>query len=123
MIGVPLTLRAPAGEVRLGTNLLLAPIAGWCDLAWRETCRSFGGVGLACTDLLSPRGLICGSEASLDLARTSDLDKPIGMQLYGLDPGCSVDGARWCADHGATVVTSTWGAPLTRCARRMAGRG
>lgn len=121
MIGVPLTLRAPAGEVRLGTNLLLAPIAGWCDLAWRETCRSFGGVGLACTDLLSPRGLICGSEASADLARTSDLDKPIGMQLYGSDPRALADGARWCADHGATVVDINMGCPVDKVCKKDGG--
>ena len=74
------------GPVRLATNLLLAPIAGWCDLAWRMTVRELGGVGLACTDLLSPQGLLCGSEASLELARTSDHDRPLCMQLYGADP-------------------------------------
>ena len=121
VIGMPLTLRAPGGGVRLGTNLVLAPIAGWCDLAWRETCRSFGGVGLACTDLLSPRGLICGSEASLDLARTSDLDRPIGMQLYGSDPKVLADGARWCADHGATVVDINMGCPVDKVCKRDGG--
>ncbi|MEL6329662.1 MAG: tRNA-dihydrouridine synthase [Planctomycetota bacterium] len=118
--------RSPArpirlGEVRLESNLLLAPIAGWCDLAWRETARSFGGVGLACTDLLSPKGLLCGSEASRDLARTSDLDRPIGMQLYGSDPGVLADGARWCADHGATVVDINMGCPVDKVTKKSGG--
>ncbi len=120
-IGVPLTLRAPAGSVPLETNLLLAPIAGWCDLAWRETCRSLGGVGLACTDLLSPKGLLCGSEATLDLARTSDLDRPICMQLYGGDPKILADGAKWCADHGATVVDINMGCPVDKVCKRDGG--
>ena len=77
MIGVPLQL----GPVRFQTNLLLAPIAGYCDLAWRLACREQGGVGLACTDLLSPQGLLRGTAQSLDLARTCDADKPVGMQL------------------------------------------
>ncbi|MFG0258856.1 MAG: tRNA-dihydrouridine synthase, partial [Phycisphaerales bacterium JB041] len=72
MSSVPLQI----GPVRLATNLMLAPIAGWCDLAWRMTCRELGGVGLACTDLLSPQGLLCGSDASLDLARTNEFDQP-----------------------------------------------
>ena len=46
------------GPVQLESNLLLAPIAGWCDLAWRMSVRELGGLGLACTDLLSPEGLI-----------------------------------------------------------------
>ncbi|MDX9910230.1 MAG: tRNA-dihydrouridine synthase family protein [Phycisphaerales bacterium] len=117
MIGVPLQV----GPVTLETNLLLAPIAGWCDLAWRVTARSLGGVGLACTDLLSPAGLICGSEASKDLARTNDLDKPIGMQLYGSDPRVLADGARWCVDHGATLVDINMGCPVDKVTKKDGG--
>lgn len=109
------------GPVRLETNLLLAPIAGWCELAWRETCRSLGGVGLACTDLLSPKGLICGSEATADLARTSEFDQPIGMQLYGGDPRVLAEGARWCADHGATVVDINMGCPVDKVCKKDGG--
>jgi tRNA-dihydrouridine synthase B len=115
--GVPLQI----GPVRLESNLMLAPIAGWCDLAWRITCRELGGVGLACTDLLSPQGLLCGSDASLDLARTSDLDQPIGMQLYGSDPGLLADGARWCVDHGATVVDINMGCPVDKVCKKDGG--
>ncbi|MAY73375.1 MAG: hypothetical protein CMJ31_01375 [Phycisphaerae bacterium] len=116
-----LKLRAPGRDVALESNLLLAPIAGWCDLAWRETCRELGGVGLACTDLLSPKGLLCGSEASLDLARTSDLDRPICMQLYGGAASALADGARWCADHGATVVDINMGCPVDKICKKDGG--
>ena len=117
MLGVPLQI----GPLRLETNLLLAPIAGWCDLAWRVTCRRVGGVGLACTDLLSPQGLLCGSQSSRDLARTSDMDRPIGMQLYGSDPAILADGARWCADHGATLVDINMGCPVDKICKRDGG--
>ena len=109
------------GPVGLETNLLLAPIAGWCDLAWRETVRECGGVGLACTDLLSPTGLIGGSEASADLARTSDLDQPIGMQLYGSDPAVMAAGAQWCVEHGATVVDINMGCPVDKVTKKDGG--
>ncbi|MEL7473948.1 MAG: tRNA-dihydrouridine synthase, partial [Planctomycetota bacterium] len=97
------------------------PIAGWCDLAWRLTVRELGGVGLACTDLLSPKGLICGSDAARDLARTSDEDRPIGMQLYGSDPGVMAEGARWCADHGATIVDLNMGCPVDKVTKKDGG--
>lgn len=100
---------------------MLAPIAGWCDLAWRLTCRSFGGVGLACTDLLSPHGLLADSEASRDLARTNDLDKPVGMQLYGADPVLLADAAGWCAAHGATVVDINMGCPVDKVCKKDGG--
>lgn len=121
MLATPLTLRAPGGSVPLATNLLLAPIAGWCELAWRLTVRECGGVGLACTDLLSPQGLLCSSETSYDLARTHDLDRPIGMQLYGADPEILAEGARWCADHGATVVDINMGCPVDKVCKRDGG--
>jgi len=121
LLAAALQLRAPSGSVSLGSNLLLAPIAGWCELAWRITARSCGGVGLACTDLLSPTGLICGSEASYDLARTHDLDQPICMQLYGGDPETLADGARWCADHGATVVDINMGCPVDKVCKKDGG--
>jgi len=100
---------------------MLAPIAGWYDLAWRLTCRSFGGVGLACTDLLSPHGLLADSEASTDLARTNDLDKPVGMQLYGADPALLADAAGWCAQHGATVVDINMGCPVDKVCKKDGG--
>lgn len=121
MLATPLILRTPSRPVALETNLMLAPIAGWCELAWRLTVRSCGGVGLACTDLLSPKGLLCGSEASYDLARTHDLDQPIGMQLYGSDANILADGARWCADHGATVVDINMGCPVDKVCKKDGG--
>src|SRR5690606_7344231 len=85
-----------------------------CDLAFRIMCREQGGVGLACTDLLSPQGLLRGTATSLDLARTHDADRPVGMQLYGADPAIMAEGARWAADHGATVVDINMGCPVDK---------
>lgn len=121
MIAKPLQLQAPDATVQLGSNLLLAPIAGWCELAWRVTCRELGGVGLACTDLLSPKGLLLSAETSRDLAQTNDLDKPIGMQLYGSDPDILAEGAAWCAEHGATVVDINMGCPVDKVTKKNGG--
>ena len=46
------------GKLQLATNLLLAPIAGYCDVSFRLVARSCGGIGLACTDLLCPEGVL-----------------------------------------------------------------
>lgn len=109
------------GPLRLSSNLLLAPIAGYCDLAFRTICREFGGLGLACTDLLSPQGLLRGTATSLDLARTNDLDKPIGMQLYGSDPEIMAQGARWAVEHGATAIDINMGCPVDKVTKKDGG--
>lgn len=123
----PITARASGlrglslGGVRLKTNLLLAPIAGYCDLAFRTVCREWGGVGLACTDLLSPQGLLRGTATSLDLAKTNDFDKPVGMQLYGSDPDIMAEGARWAVEHGASVVDINMGCPVDKVTKKDGG--
>ena len=109
------------GNVQLATNLLLAPIAGYCDLAFRLICREQGGLGLACTDLLSPQGLLRGTATSLDLARTVDEDRPLCMQLYGSDPAIMADGARWARDHGATVIDINMGCPVDKVTKKDGG--
>ncbi len=109
------------GPVQLKTNLLLAPIAGYCDLAFRLTCRRQGGVGLACTDLLSPQGLLRGTATSLDLARTNAEDQPVGMQLYGADPDLMAEGALWAVQHGATVVDINMGCPVDKVTKKDGG--
>ncbi|MDP1663139.1 MAG: tRNA-dihydrouridine synthase [Phycisphaerales bacterium] len=109
------------GPVQLKTNLLLAPIAGYCDLAFRTICREQGGLGLASTDLLSPQGLLRGTATSLDLAQTNDFDKPICMQLYGGDPAIMAEGALWAVKHGATVVDINMGCPVDKVTKKDGG--
>lgn len=119
------------GPLQLSSNLLLAPIAGYCDLAFRTVCRELAqpeagsphgcGLGLACTDLLSPQGLLRGTATSLDLAQTSDFDKPIGMQLYGGDPEILADGARWARDHGASLIDINMGCPVDKVTKKDGG--
>ena len=50
------------GPVRLANNLLLAPMAGYCDVSFRLVARSCGDVGMASTDLLSPEGILRATE-------------------------------------------------------------
>jgi len=116
-IGVPLAI----GPVQLATNLLLAPVANYCDLAWRVTCRELGGLGLACTDLLSPHGLLRGTAHSLDLAQTNELDKPVCMQLYGGDPEILAEGALWAVRHGATTIDINMGCPVDKVTKKDGG--
>src|SRR5437763_5527915 len=80
---VPFARSLTVGSVQLQTNLLLAPIAGYCDLAFRLVARSCGGLGMACTDLLCPEGVLRENRKSMELAQTCPEDSPLAMQLYG----------------------------------------
>jgi len=116
-IGVPHAI----GSLQLKTNLLLAPVAKYCDLAWRIVCREQGGLGLACTDLLSPHGLLRGTAQSLDLAATNEQDSPICMQLYGGDGDILAQGAEWAVRHGADVIDINMGCPVDKVTKKDGG--
>ena len=109
------------GDVELETNLLLAPIAGFCDLAFRKVVRGIGGGGLACTDLLCPHAILRETTKTLWLAATDDSDKPICMQLYGRHPDVMADAARWAEAHGATTIDINMGCPVDKVTKKNGG--
>jgi len=109
------------GSVQLATNLLLAPIAGYCDLAFRLVARSCGGVGLACTDLLCPQGVLRENKRSMELAQTCEADSPLAMQLYGADVDLLCEAAIWAEDRGAHVVDINMGCPVDKVTKKNGG--
>jgi nifR3 family TIM-barrel protein len=113
----PLTI----GNVRLATNLLLAPIANYCDVSFRLVARSCGGVGMACTDLLSPEGVLRATRRSMELAATCPEDAPLCMQLYGGNPDSLCEGARWAEDRGAHVIDINMGCPVDKVTKKDGG--
>src|SRR3984957_8422359 len=117
LVSAPLQI----GKLKLSTNLLLAPIAGYCDLAFRLVARSCGGVGMACTDLLCPEGVLRENRKSMELAMTVPEDSPLCMQLYGGDVDLLCEAARWAEDRGAHVVDINMGCPVDKVTKRDGG--
>ncbi|GAB4194655.1 MAG: tRNA dihydrouridine synthase DusB [Phycisphaeraceae bacterium] len=115
------------GNVQLETNLLLAPIAGYCDLAFRLVVRSVAGyaghgsVGLACTDLLCPQAVLSENQKSLWLAATCPEDQPLCMQIYGADGRIMAEAARWAEAHGATTIDINMGCPVDKVTKKNGG--
>lgn len=109
------------GNLKLTSNLLLSPMAGYCDLAFRLVVRPLGGLGLACTDLVNPRGVLRRTGASMALIRTEPEDRPLCVQFYGSNPAEMIDAARYCQDHGADVIDINMGCPVAKICTRGGG--
>ncbi len=60
----------------------LAPLAGYSDLPFRLLCREYGAA-VACTEMVSAKGLIYGSPGTADLLQTIEADSPLVVQLFG----------------------------------------
>lgn len=63
----------------------LAPLAGWSDLPFRLLCREYGAA-VCCTEMVSAKGLIYNSSATVELLRTTPDDAPLVVQLFGNEP-------------------------------------
>jgi nifR3 family TIM-barrel protein len=115
------------GPVELATPLLLAPIAGYCDLAFRLVVRSLrdpaGGVavGLASTDLICSQAVVRAAVKTLDLAATCPQDTPLCVQLYGADAEVLADAARWAQDRGAAIIDINMGCPVDKVTKTNGG--
>ncbi len=109
------------GPVQLDSPLLLAPIAGHTDIAFRRLCREQGGVGAAYTDLLNPHAILRETTRTLDLARTDEHDQPAGMQLYGNGADPLPEAAIWAVEHGARIVDINMGCPVDKVAKKNGG--
>lgn len=109
------------GNVRLANNLILAPIAGYCDVAFRLIARRCGDVGLAVTDLLSPEGILRQTHRTMELVATCNEDRPLSMQLYGADIDRLCEAARWAEGYGATVVDINMGCPVDKVTKKDGG--
>jgi tRNA-dihydrouridine synthase B len=115
------------GTVQLKSNLLLAPIAGYCDLPFRLVARSISGhdghpaLGMACTDLLCPQAILSQNKKTCWLAATCPQDQPLCMQLYGTDPAIMIQAAQWAAAHGATIIDINMGCPVDKVTKKNGG--
>ena len=115
----PMQLRI--GQLHLATNLLLAPLAGYTDLAFRLVARSCGGVGLAYTELLSADGVLRGKGKGRELDDAREEDRPLAVQLFGAEASKLVEAARWAEDHGADIVDLNMGCPADTVTRQFGG--
>ncbi len=62
----------------------LAPLAGYSDLAFRLLCRE-NGARVACTEMVSSKGLMYESTGTKELLQTTPQDSPLVVQLFGND--------------------------------------
>ena len=112
------------GSLAIESPVLLAPMAGYTDLPFRLIVRSFGGLGMAFTEMLNPVSILRGREKKVKyLLATAPDDQPLGYQIYGKDPAQLAEAARWLADHGAPLIDVNMGCPQKKISGRGAGAG
>ncbi|QDU60197.1 tRNA-dihydrouridine synthase C [Planctomycetes bacterium Pan216] len=111
------------GDRTFDSNLFLSPIAGFYDLPFRLSIRPLGGLGLAYTELVNPKGLLRQTARSMQIVESCPEDRPWAVQLYGTEEDGLDIGAKWAADHGAALVDINMGCPVPKVAGKGGGSG
>lgn len=70
------------GNIEIKSKVVLAPMAGVTSLAYRDFMKPFG-VGLSVTEMVSDCGLIYENKKTIDYLKTSELERPVAIQLFG----------------------------------------
>jgi tRNA-dihydrouridine synthase B len=109
------------GSLKLPSRYLLAPLAGYTNLAFRLALRALGGLGLATTDLVNARALLKASRRTMELIQTCPEDRPVAVQIYGANASEMRDAAQWLEAYGVSAVDINMGCPVHKVVRGGGG--
>lgn len=100
------------GTVEVPSQLVLAPMAGVTDLAFRLICRELGA-GLTVTEMVSAKALCYQDKKSRGLLKLSPGERPASAQIFGSDPVCMAEAACIAAEiSGADLIDINMGCPV-----------
>ncbi len=81
------------GNIRLDGKLVLAPMAGVTDIAFRHICRTLGAA-LTTTEMVSAKALCYNDKKTAELLRTLPEDRPLAVQIFGHEPKTMAEAAQ-----------------------------
>lgn len=111
------------GNVEVNSKLVLGPMAGVTDLAYRTICREMGA-GLTITEMVSTKALRYQDQKTLPLLQLGKGEHPAAVQIFGSDPECMGESAAIAAEaSGADIVDINMGCPVPKVANSGDGSG
>ncbi len=107
------------GNLKLKNNLLLAPMSGVTDFAYREIIKKFKPA-LVFSEMIASRALIEKNRKTMNMIKKKSND-PYAIQIAGCDPLIMSEAAKLCEDHGADLVDINMGCPVKKVVNGYAG--
>lgn len=109
------------GPHRVDTPVVLAPMAGVTNAAFRRLCREFGA-GFYVSQLVLANALLRRNEESMRLISFDADEHPRSLQLYGVDPETLGAAVRMVADEDrADHIDLNFGCPVSKVTRKGGG--
>ena len=119
MTALPAELRL--GDVVVDTPVVLAPMAGITNAAYRRLCAE-QGAGLYVCEMITSRGLVEGDATTHRMLVFDEAERVRSVQLYGTDPAYVAKATEiLCADYGVAHVDLNFGCPVPKVTRKGGG--
>ncbi len=101
------------GNVELENNLILAPMAGVCDLPFRLLCKE-QGAGLLCMEMVSAKGIYYNNKNTELLLAIQEQERPVSLQLFGADAGIMSEMAKKIEERPFDILDINMGCPVPK---------
>ncbi|WP_434618563.1 tRNA dihydrouridine synthase DusB [Arthrobacter sp. A5] len=109
------------GNITVPTPVVLAPMAGITNTAFRRLCREYGG-GLYVSEMVTSRALVERTPESLRIIKHDDDEKVRSVQLYGVDPATVGKAVRMLVEEDrADHIDLNFGCPVAKVTRKGGG--
>ena len=109
------------GPIAINTPVVLAPMAGITNTAYRRLCREYGG-GLYVSEMVTSRALVERTEESMRLIGHHESEEIRSVQLYGVDPKTIAEAITMLvAEDRADHIDLNFGCPVPKVTRKGGG--
>ncbi len=109
------------GPIELEAPVVLAPMAGITNTAFRRLCREYGA-GLFVSEMITSRALVERNEVTMRLVTHHESENIRSIQLYGVDPKTVAEAVRIIvAEDRADHIDLNFGCPVPKVTRKGGG--
>lgn len=109
------------GNVTMNNNVVLAPMAGVCNPAFRLIAKEFG-CGLVCAEMVSDKAILHGNQRTLEMLFVDEREKPLSLQIFGGDKESLVEAVRFVDENtNADIIDINMGCPVPKVTKCDAG--
>ncbi|SOC26477.1 tRNA-U20-dihydrouridine synthase [Ureibacillus xyleni] len=109
------------GDIVMDNRVVLAPMAGVCNSAFRLTVKEFGA-GLVYAEMISDKGLVMRNQKTLDMLYIDERENPLSLQIFGGDKETLVEAAKYVDKNtNADIIDINMGCPVNKIIKCEAG--
>jgi len=108
------------GKIDFTSKLILAPMAGICNIPFRVLMEDLGAGGTV-SELISCHGINYGNERTLDMLKIHPREQNVGIQLFGEDADSMAKAAEVAESFGPKFLDINMGCPVTKVVSKGGG--